>query len=344
MLLALAHCSTTTASDGGLEDANAGDVLAFDARDGVVQDVPESPSDASTPLRRCPTSGRGTLLGDPCFVVTPIETGLSSQGTNADVDQYALRPVRAARGQLVLYFNGSGGSPRGGIASPSSSFYSVARDSGLHVLALSYRSDDSIGGLCARATDRDTCFSQSRRSIIEGRYLPGAASELASISPSEGIYPRALAALTTLAQRDPEGGWEMFFDPAMRADPARALRWDRVIAAGHSQGGGHAAMLGRLHALHRVLMLASPCDNTAGTPARWLTEVTDYQTPPAERFRALGARMDALCSTFVAAWQSLGLAPSARDPDAVVCAGSTPHGAPINCVENADRWARMLAP
>lgn len=335
-LAALSLCALTACGgESAPVDASApGDVSAAD--------VPANDA-AGTPLRRCPTTGRGAVEGDLCFVLTPAESGLPASGANAGDDQYALRPTGAARGQLLLFFNGSGGSPRGAIASASTSFYSVARAQGLHVLALSYRSDDAIGTLCATAANRDACFLQTRTTVLTGVYQDGAAASLRGIALHEGVYARALAALVALARRDPAGGWDGYFDGAMLATPQRAIRWERVMASGHSQGGGHAALLGRRHALARVIALASPCDNTRGAAARWLVNDGTYATDPATRFFGLGAPGDLICAAYPAVWESLRMAPAARMADAVVCADGA-HGAPVACVENAGRWERLLAP
>lgn len=340
---ALSLCAMTACSDGGAPaDASTPDVVDAPASDAPASDVPASDVPAA-PLRRCPTSGRGAVEGDHCFVLTPSESGLPPSGANADEDQYALRPTGAARGQLLLFFNGSGGSPRGGVASASTSFYSVARSQGLHVLAVSYRSDEAIGVLCATAADRDACFLQTRTAVLTGEYQDGAAASLRGIERHEGVYARLVAALVALARRDPAGGWDAFFDPAMLATPLRAVRWERVMASGHSQGGGHAALLGRRHALARVIALASPCDSNRGVAAQWLVHDGSYATDPATRFFGLGAPGDAICPGYPAAWESLRMAPAARVADAVVC-GEGAHGAPIACVENAGRWERLLQP
>lgn len=67
-------------------------------------------------LRLCPPSG-----GENCFLLTPAETGLSGQG--AKVDQYALRPASGARGLLLVFLNGSGGTPQSGAAGLERSWY-----------------------------------------------------------------------------------------------------------------------------------------------------------------------------------------------------------------------------
>jgi hypothetical protein len=178
--------------------------------------------------------------------------------------------------------------------------------------------------------------------VLTGAPQAATAMALQGIVAHEGVYARVAAALVTLAAGDPSGGWEAFIDRAMMANPEQAIRWPLVMAAGHSQGGGHAALLGRRHPLARVIALASPCDRVGAASARWLVNDGSYATDPTTRFFGLGAQGDTICAGYPAAWESLRMPASARQSDAVVCAGDQPHGAPIGCVENASRWERML--
>ena len=338
LTLTLARCSPTpTPTDAMGSDAIATDTLASDAP--VPQQDASAPDagDASSALGRCPAGL------DPCFTLTPAATGLSASGANADAEQYALRPASNPRANLLIFLNGSGGSPRTAVATPTNNFYTVARDAGLHVLAVSYRSDEAVGALCATAPMRDACFLATRTTILTGRFQQGAAMALSNIAEHEGVYARVLAALVTLHREDPAGGWGAFFDAAQVAAPEQAIRWPLVLASGHSQGGGHAALLGRRHALERVIALASPCDNVAGTPASWLVNDGAYATDPSARFVGIAATGDRICSAFAAVWESLRMAPSARVANAVVCAGADEHAAPLKCLENADRWRAALA-
>ena len=74
-----------------------------------------APPDAhGAPLQECPTSGTGAVVTKGrCFAVTPAQTGASADGENATKPSYALTPARngRARGTLVLFLNGSGGTP-----------------------------------------------------------------------------------------------------------------------------------------------------------------------------------------------------------------------------------------
>ena len=326
---AAAFDATFDAGRGDLDDASVDadlDAISIDAD-----------QDGGAPtLRGCPDA-----VGEVCWLLTPIETGLPASGAGADVSQIALRPSSGARGELLLFLNGSGGSPMGGAASLTTSWYTAARGQGLHALGISYRSDDAVGVLCR---GEDACFLPTRLSIVEGRFQEGAATALAGITEDEGIYARVFAALRWLALTDPSGGWDAFFD-ADDGTPSTSIAWERVLASGHSQGGGHAALIGRRHALARVLMLASPCDTTAGSvPASWLAEPGRYATDTTTRFFGLGAMGDGVCPAHAAIWTALGMPSTAQDDTAMTCSGSSPHGDPIRCIENVPAWERMLAP
>ena len=100
------------ACGGHAATPDAGFDGALDARG---TDAPSSPPAA------CPTSGTGALTPEPgssCFVLTPEETGAAASGENATVPSYALTAASATapRGELVVFFNGSGGHPSGAIA------------------------------------------------------------------------------------------------------------------------------------------------------------------------------------------------------------------------------------
>ena len=339
--LLIAGCSSSTqvvTVDSGTVDA-ASDVVVEGASDVASEVTPEVATDAGD-ARRCATTGKGAVAGDVCLLLTPAECGLS--GANAAVNQYALRPVTGARGRLMIFFNGSGGSPLAGTkGTPATNFYTTARSAGLHVFAVSYRSDDSIGSLCK---GDDACFLPTRRAILTGVSESGTASAVSSIAPAEGAYARIAGGLTYLAAHDPSGGWDAFFD-ASKSAPSERIRWSLVIATGHSQGGGHAALIGRSFAIDRVVALSSPCDQTAAGPASWLDATkSTYATSPAVAFHGIGAPGDTICPGYPASWTALGLDASRKHPDAIVCAGSTlgAHSATIECVENAPAWTSAL--
>ncbi|MBL8919944.1 MAG: hypothetical protein JNJ54_13845 [Myxococcaceae bacterium] len=296
---------------------------------------------AALRLRACPTTGAGAMEGDVCFVLTPAETGLPASGAGATVDQYALRPPSNPRGVLLLFFNGSGGSPRAGTGTATGSWYGVARAGGLHVLAPSYVSGSAVGQLCANS---DACFEPTRTSILLGDFVTGSAPSLSDLTVDEGAYERIAAALLVLADSDPAGGWADFLDRAKLPDAEAAIRWDKVMVSGHSQGGGHAALIGKRNQVARVIMLASPCDSVGASVASWLSTSAGWKTDPATRFFGLWAMGDTICSRAPEAWRALGMPAASRLETASTCAGETPHAAPLRCEPNAAWWANALGP
>ena len=290
-------------------------------------------------LRRCPTGGAGSMEGDVCFVMTPAETGLPASGAGATVDQYALRPLSNPRGLLLLFFNGSGGSPRAGTGTSAGSWYGVARAQGLHVLAPSYVSGSAVGTLCG---GMDACFEPTRTTILTGEFVTGTPESLSDLTFDEAAFDRIAAALLTLADSDREGRWSDFIDRAKLPDAEAAIRWDKVIVSGHSQGGGHAALIGKRQSVVRVVMLASPCDSAAGALASWLSSPAGYKTDPAMKFFGLSSMGDTICPRAPDAWQALGMPSTAQARDAVICPLESPHGSPLSCDRNAMRWAQAL--
>jgi hypothetical protein len=57
--------------------------------------------------------------------------------------------------------------------------------------------------------------------------------------------------LRYLADKYPLDGWEQYLTAG------DVPRWSRILVAGHSQGGGHAALLGKYYSTAGVIMFAS---------------------------------------------------------------------------------------
>ncbi len=279
----------------------------------------------------------GIVTAASCVTFTPAMSGAAPDGEGAQVVSYALAPVAGRSGRLVLYLNGTGGRPGSSIGDPTENIYNVFVADGHHVLALSYRSSQALANLCF---GRDGCFLPTRLTLVTGIDQPGSVVQL---QQSEGIEPRLLLALDYLAAARPQDGWDSFLDGG-------TVRWPSIIATGHSQGGGHAALLAKLHPLARFVALSAPCDMVDGAAASWLHADASWQTAPAARgygfsaptvFDADGAPVggDLNCPGHAAAWSALALDPGHAFDDAVGCGGN-PHGAPIACPQN---FARIQA-
>lgn len=191
---------------------------------------------------------------------------------------------------------------------------------------------------------------------------PGASSQLADVRVDESIAGRALLTLRYLAAADPAGGWNDYFTPGdPGVHPETQLVWNKMVVAGHSQGGGHAAAIGRLFSVARVIQLASTCDATgspstpmdAAVPATWTdgSNLQDWATNP-HQFRGLAVKTvftngqatsgDTVCFAHLAVWQNLGMLASHQNDQAATCSLASGHRAPIFCSQNAGAWKAML--
>jgi len=311
---------------------------------------PASPSSESQSLQPCPTSGPGGVVTTGrCFVFSPASAGASVAGQNATRMNYALEPSSPARGTLVVVLNGSGQSPSLLMIDPNQNLFNAALESGNHVLAVAYRSDVALVTMCS---DQPGCYGPSRRTMVTGAFNSGSHSSLADIREDEGIVSRIDQALRTLAAARPQSGWSTFISSATAAAVADRIAWQRIIVSGHSQGGGHAAYIGKMFPVSRVVQFSATCDAASGVPAPWTDANSGWATSPATAFYGFSAPTtftngvptggDLNCPYHFAIWQNLGMPSSRQDDTATVCAGMDPHPAAIFCNANYARWITLF--
>ncbi|HWB93103.1 MAG TPA: hypothetical protein VG605_14670 [Puia sp.] len=141
---------------------------------------------------------------------------------------------------------------------------------GFHVISLDYM-NNVITTACSGSTD-SSCFDDYRQEIVFGTPV----SNKVEVDSVNSIVNRLSKLLVFLAKNDPSGNWNRFLQD-------NRPRWDRIVVAGHSQGAGHAAYLGKSFRLAGVLMFSGPQDylQVFHAPAPWqfrkgLTPVSRY--------------------------------------------------------------------
>jgi len=211
----------------------------------------------------------------------------------------------ASSQKLVVFLAGSNGAPggyRGALA--------VAARLGHRVIGLTYPNSWTIDQLCSGNADVD-CDRKVRIEIITGQDT----SPLVSVDRANSIENRLKTLLVYLKAQQPGKGWEQFL-------VADVIQWDKIIVAGHSQGGGHAAMIAKLNLVSRVAMFAAPADynETLNAPSPWISE--RGLTPNSAHY-GFDHRDDPLVR-YAAIWNAFGL--PTYGPITVVDGAESPFG------------------
>jgi hypothetical protein len=169
--------------------------------------------------------------------------------------QVFYNPTSNSNHTLLLHLVGSIDNPN------STTYYPIeATNHGFHVINLMYKNWTSAQSACAESTDPD-CYLNFRKEIIEGIDY----SSETNVSAGNSIENRLLKLLIHLNTSYPNHDWNEFYT-------GTTIHWDKLMVSGHSQGGGHAAVIGISKPIKRVIMFASPNDysDTLNSIANWL--------------------------------------------------------------------------
>jgi hypothetical protein len=221
------------------------------------------------------------------------------QATDPDIDTFLdphyvwLDPPRMRRPMLWVFLPSTGTKP--------ADFQLIANEVaslGYHVINLMYPNRDAVVDVCNRLADpdqRESCYLNFRLQTLDGRPR----SNFTKVNPRNSIYNRLAKLLQYLGTNFPEEGWEHFLNDG-------APRWSRITVAGHSQGGGTAALIGTLHRVARVVMISSPVDGSVDPPSQAAHWVTIGATP-ATRYYGLAHQREIRLGGIRANWKALGL-------------------------------------
>lgn len=181
-------------------------------------------------------------------------------------------PQSVSHHRLFLFLVGTGNQ-----AISSLNIDSVFAGWGYHAISLDYE-NSVLAASCTHNPDSST-FDRYREAIVTGAPV----SEKIQVKPADSILNRFQKLLIYLARNDPDGGWGEFLH---NGQPV----WSRIIVAGHSQGSGHAAYIGKLFRVERVLIFSGPQDymDRFDQPAPW--QARKGATPPSRFFAFLNIR------------------------------------------------------
>ncbi|MEN3943926.1 hypothetical protein WJU23_21670 [Prosthecobacter sp. SYSU 5D2] len=178
-----------------------------------------------------------------------------------------------ARNELLLWMTGTGGRSRG-----AREFCNLAVSQGYHVINLTYPTDIPAT-ICKRDADARS-FEDFRLSIIQG----GNHKHI-TVTRADSIENRVIKLLQILSKSRAREQWSQFLNDD------GSLKWEKMVLAGQSQGGGHAFLMAMKHKVARVIATGAPKDWAPKIPgpAPWL--LAESATPK-DRFFTFNHEQD----------------------------------------------------
>lgn len=224
----------------------------------------------------------GHARGQPLIrSVPPDATDPAVEATTGD-HLVAHAGGGVATGYLVLFYPGTGATPE-----DYATLLTHAASRGHHVIGLAYRNEASVNFVYCRGQIDSSCHAEVRTEILTGENASG----LLEVDEPNSAFGRLRRLLAYLADRYPEERWDSFLDDG-------AIAWNRVIVAGQSQGGGHAAFTAKLRRVARAVLFS------ATEPAPWTAEAG---ATPVEAFFALVHEFEPNFTGIVNSWTKLAV-------------------------------------
>lgn len=162
-------------------------------------------------------------------------------------------PQASPQHRLLLFINGTGSKATNGLALDR-----TFAKWGYHAISIDYENNVLTASL-GHSTN-SMVFDQYREAIVTGAPV----SDRVKVDAANSILNRFQKLLVYLVAHNPNGGWDEFVKDEKPV-------WNRIIVAGHSQGSGHAAFIGKMFNVDRVLVFSGPQDylDDLQKPAPW---------------------------------------------------------------------------
>ncbi len=179
----------------------------------------------------------------------------------------AYDPAAPQRGQLFVFLTGMAPTPAQGTL-----IVRQAAANGFHAIGLSFQKINDRA-LCETNAD-EGCYEKVRLAVIDG----GDRAPLLTVARQHSISSLLAKLLTHLATRFAADYWSTYLQDG-------APKWSAIRLGGLSQGGSHAAIIGRDRELARLCLFESPVDliGAPGADRRVPPWVAQPRATPADR-------------------------------------------------------------
>ena len=260
--------------------------------------TPPTPTPTPIPAPPTPAPVNAVHIVAPLLTDPAISTAFEAH--------IAIAPEHATAQRLVVFLPGTTGTPAG-----YSKILDVAANAGAHAIGLMYPDSLAILQDCG---DDPACYFPIRLQKFDGV----ARSPIDPVAPHDAILNRLTKLLQYLDAHFPGEGWGAFLNGAAPA-------WSSIVVAGHSQGAGEAAAIGKVVLLARVAQFSGTVDAVVShgvlAPATW---VGTAGVTPASAYYGFDHTRDQFFDKIVVDWTALGQ--DAFGPRTLVETSSPPYG------------------
>lgn len=192
---------------------------------------------------------------------------------------------------LLVFFPGTGSEPQA-----SWPFLVAGANAGYRVIGLMYDNGVSDPQTCGPNPD-PACSDRFREKRIFGDADSADIDDL----PNESVTNRLMKLLHYLEQRQPDQHWGRYLKSGLPD-------WSRIAVAGHSQGGGVAAYIGKKRVVLRVINLSGAWDRVEATK-QWAPWITSVSATPMDRWYAAYHAKESRADAMKAAYAVLKIPP-----------------------------------
>jgi hypothetical protein len=194
----------------------------------------------------------------PQWIEYKIKPSVTDGGiTSFDNEHYVYLDQRvSAKNKLLVFFPGT-------FATPASytKILQAAASYGYHVIGLMYQNGSELYTSCSFSADNN-CFSLCRLEIYDGTDR----TPIVTVPVENSIKSRLVKLLQYLQAQYPAQNWLQFLNGS-------DVQWSKTVLSGHSQGGGHAAFIGKINAVDRVVSFSSiDWNSLLNTSAAWVSQ------------------------------------------------------------------------
>jgi len=232
-----------------------------------------------------------------------------------------------AQAPLLVWLPGT----HGRAAPGQRHFFETAAEQGYRLISLTYLNAEAVSQVCVGSALRSlpSCAARMRQHRVWGEPQ----TRLIDDRPEDAIVPRLTQLLKHLARSDAAGHWEQYLE-------GEEPRWERIVLAGQSQGGGMAGFIAKTRRVAGVLMFSGGWDHRAdGDIAEWYAR--PGLTPP-QRLHGTFHQDEPQASTMERIYRRMGLPADHIHALSLPVKARSPHGEGIANPVYKPLWEQML--